>query len=149
MIEIYTDGACSGNPGPGGWCFLVKNTGEICSHGYVRTTNNRMELEAAINGLSWVSGEDDNDVTIYSDSKYLCDAHNQGWLSSWVKRGFYKKTGEQVKNIDLWKKLVELEKGKNVRYVWVKGHNGHRENEICDQMAVKAYMDIIDRRLYE
>lgn len=143
MIEIYTDGACSGNPGPGGWAFFIKNTGEACSRGYELTTNNRMELEAAINGIAWVSLEDDKDITVYSDSKYLCDAHNLGWISSWVKRGFSKKGGGRVKNVDLWEKLLLTEKGKNVRYVWVKGHDGCKENEICDDLAVKAYMDLM------
>lgn len=138
MIEIYTDGACSGNPGPGGYGVFIKPTMEVISGSDPRTTNNRMELMGAIVALESVMNDDD-DIVVYSDSKYLCDAHNAGWLKAWTKNGFHKRGGGRVQNIDLWKRLLKAEQYRNVKYVWIKGHAGHPENEACDRMAVEAY----------
>lgn len=152
MIEVFTDGACSGNPGPGGYGIIIKqhDTKEILRQveGFPSTTNNRMEVTAACAALELLSEKynvSDTEIVIYSDSKYLCDAHNAGWLSSWMKHGFCKPGGGRVKNVDLWERLLKAESGKNVKYVWVKGHNGHPENEECDRMAVDALMEFVRR----
>jgi ribonuclease HI len=135
MVNIYTDGACSGNPGPGGFGVILEfkgNKKEI-SEGYSETTNNRMELLAVIVGLEALKQEG-LDVTIYSDSKYVVDAVEKKWLWGWVKTGFKDK-----KNVDLWKRFIPAYRRQNVKFVWLKGHAGHPENERCDQLAVAAY----------
>lgn len=137
-VEIYTDGACSGNPGPGGYGTILKygkQTKEL-SAGYIHTTNNRMELMAIIKGLEAL--KEPCKVTIYSDSRYIVDAINKGWLQSWIKRNWIRGKNEPVKNVDLWKKLAELMKKHKVQFFWIKGHNGISENERCDQLAVQA-----------
>jgi len=135
-VEIFTDGACSGNPGPGGWGAVLR-FGEIekeLSGGEASTTNNRMELTAAIEALSAL--KEPCKVTLTSDSKYLTDAINLGWLASWHKNG-YKTAGKKpVKNPDLWDKLTLLLEKHEVTFIWVKGHAGHPENERCDALAV-------------
>lgn len=135
-IEIYTDGACSGNPGKGGYGILMrvpeKNYQKTFSKGYRKTTNNRMELLAVIVALEKLKSPD-NDIHIFTDSKYVSDAINQKWLFGWVKKGFAK-----VKNPDLWKRFYPLYRKHNPTFHWIKGHAGHPENEICDQLAVKA-----------
>lgn len=134
-IEIYTDGACSGNPGPGGFGVIVKHKGKISkkySKGYRLTTNNRMELMAAIFAISKVEGEQ-QDISLFSDSKYLTDAINQRWLDKWIKTNF---TG--VKNSDLWKKFLALYKKHKIELYWIRGHFGHYENEECDKLATSA-----------
>ncbi len=140
-VEIYTDGACTGNPGKGGYgAVLVYNgTEKEISKGFRKTTNNRMELLAAVEALKLL--KENCEVELYSDSKYLTDAINQGWLSSWVKNGWRKADKKPVLNIDLWKELLELTSKHKVTFIWVKGHAGHKYNEICDTLAVKAYTD--------
>lgn len=135
-IEIYTDGACSGNPGRGGYGIVMKvpemNYEKRFSKGYRLTTNNRMELMAVIVALEKLKSPD-NDIHIFTDSKYVSDAINQKWIYGWIKKDF-----KNVKNPDLWRRLVPLLKTHKTTFHWVKGHAGHVENEICDQLAVKA-----------
>ena len=137
-IDIYTDGACSGNPGKGGWgAVLVYNGVEKeLSGGEDNTTNNRMELMAAIVGLEALTRP--CQVELYSDSKYLTDAFNQHWIEGWLKRNWKNSAKEPVKNIDLWKRLLKAKEPHQVTFTWVKGHAGHPENERCDQLATSA-----------
>lgn len=143
-VEIYTDGAARGNPdGPGGYGVVLRytdNKGEIhekeLSQGYIKTTNNRMELLAAIRGLEALKTP--CDVDLYSDSKYLVDAFNQKWIDGWIAKGWKRGKNEPVKNPDLWKALLKAMEGHNVNFVWVKGHNGHPLNERCDILATTA-----------
>ena len=138
-VEIYTDGACRGNPGRGGFGAILvygKYEKEI-SGGEEMTTNNRMELMAAIAGLSAL--KESCKVTLYSDSKYLVDAFNLGWVESWREHG-WKRGKDELKNTDLWEKLYSLTESHEVSFVWVKGHNGHGYNERCDALAT-AYAD--------
>ena len=134
-IELYTDGACRGNPGPGGWgAVLVYNGREKeLSGGEKNTTNNRMELTAAIEGLAAL--KEPCEVTLTTDSKYLCDAIEKGWAEGWRKRGWVKPDKKPALNPDLWEKLLDLLKTHKVTLVWVKGHNGHPYNERCDVLA--------------
>ncbi|PKP06348.1 MAG: ribonuclease HI [Bacteroidetes bacterium HGW-Bacteroidetes-5] len=134
MINIYTDGAARGNPGPGGWGALLRSGSHYkeLSGGFLCTTNNRMELLAVIVALEAVKKKN-AEITVYSDSRYVCDAVNKEWLSGWEKKGFAKK-----KNPDLWIRFLEVYRKHNVKFVWIKGHNGHPENERCDQLAVEA-----------
>ena len=134
MITLYTDGAAKGNPGPGGYGVVLKfgKHRKELSEGFANTTNNRMELLAVIVGLQALL-TDEHPVTVYSDSKYVVDAINKGWLNNWVKKGFKGK-----KNVDLWQRLLPLLKKYRVTFQWVKGHAGIPENERCDQLAVEA-----------
>lgn len=137
-VNIYTDGACRGNPGPGGYGVILEYEGKEkeFSEGFPNTTNNRMELTAAIVGLEALNQP--CEVTLYSDSKYLVDAIQKGWLKNWRAKGWKKSDGKPVLNIDLWEKLiVQLEKHK-VHFEWVKGHDGHKYNERCDILATTA-----------
>ena len=133
-INIYTDGAAKGNPGPGGYGIVLSFNGKEreISEGFELTTNNRMELLAVIVALKALKTAM-YPVTIYTDSKYVSEAINQGWLSSWIKKNFKGK-----KNEDLWKMLVPLLKKYNPKFVWIKGHAGHPQNERCDRLAVDA-----------
>ncbi|MBQ7376951.1 MAG: ribonuclease HI [Clostridia bacterium] len=137
-IEIYTDGACRGNPGPGGWgAILVYGKFEReLSGGEEQTTNNRMELTAAIAGLSAL--KEPCEVTLYSDSKYLVDAINLGWAAAWRARGWRRSAKEEAKNPDLWETLFSLLETHTVTFEWVRGHNGHDYNERCDRLATAA-----------
>lgn len=143
-VEIFTDGSARGNPdGPGGYgCVLTftDSKGQLhqkeLSQGFIRTTNNRMELMAAIAGLEELLFP--CDVDLYSDSKYLTDAFNAHWIDSWIRKGWKSSQKKPVKNIDLWKRLLEAKKDHDVRFIWVKGHNGHEMNERCDELATKA-----------
>ena len=141
-ILLYTDGACSGNPGAGGYGVVLKY-GSLCremSGGFAQTTNNRMELLAVITGLEAIKW-DKADVLVTSDSSYVVNAINQGWLRSWVENGFVTRSGgkkKAVSNIDLWQRLLPLLGKHSVRFEWVKGHNAHPENERCDRLAVAA-----------
>ena len=144
LVKIYTDGSARGNPdGPGGCGTLLTyldqqgtmHTREY-SQGYVRTTNNRMELMAAIVGLEALTKP--CQVELYSDSKYLTDAFNQKWLDSWEKKNWKRGKNEPVKNVDLWKRLLAAKKPHEVSFIWVKGHAGHAENERCDELATTA-----------
>lgn len=138
-VLLFTDGACSGNPGPGGWAYILKHPASASeredSGGEAMTTNNRMELMAVIQGLGALKTR--SKVELWSDSKYVLDGLRE-WIDSWKKRG-WKTAGKQpVKNQDLWMLLDEL-KGKHaITFHWVKGHNEHPENERCDQLAVLA-----------
>lgn len=133
-ILLYTDGAAKGNPGNGGYGVVLKfgKHRKELSQGFIETTNNRMELLAVIIGLEALTLKE-YPVIIYSDSKYVVDAINKGWLSKWQRTGFKKK-----KNVDLWKKLIPLQSKLDLKFQWVKGHAGHPENERCDQLAVEA-----------
>ncbi|MBP1556796.1 MAG: ribonuclease HI [Oscillospiraceae bacterium] len=135
-VEIFTDGACSGNPGPGGWGAILRYKGaekELCG-GEKDTTNNRMELTAAIMALSAL--KEPCDVVLTSDSKYLIDGLQKGWAKGWRAKGWKKSDGKPALNPDLWQRLLELNDTHNITLVWIKGHNEHPENERCDKMAV-------------
>ena len=138
-VEIFTDGACSGNPGPGGWGAILRYNGreKELSGGEKNTTNNRMELTAVIKALG--SLKEPCRVTLTTDSKYVSDAVNQGWVLSWQKNGWRKADKKPALNTDLWQKLLELLEIHDVKIVWVKGHAGILENERCDTLAVNAY----------
>ncbi|MCI5822345.1 MAG: ribonuclease HI [Lachnospiraceae bacterium] len=143
-VMIFTDGAARGNPeGPGGYGAIlqvVSADGTLhekeLSCGYKKTTNNRMELMAAIRGLEALNKP--CQVTLYSDSKYLVDAFNQRWIDNWLKKGWVKSDKKPVKNVDLWKALLKAMEPHQVSFVWVKGHDGHPENERCDVLATTA-----------
>lgn len=134
MIEIFTDGASSGNPGPGGYGAILRsgNHYKELSEGFRKTTNNRMELLAVIKALEALN-KPNQDVTIFSDSKYVIDAIEKRWVYGWLQKGFAGK-----KNKDLWLRYLEISKLHKIKFNWVRGHNGHPENERCDQLAVAA-----------
>ena len=136
-VEIFTDGACSGNPGPGGWGAVLRcGTAEKeLSGGEKSTTNNRMELTAVISALSALKQR--CTVTICSDSKYVIDAVTKVWAKSWQKNNWIKSDKKPALNADLWERLLGLLDQHDVSFVWIKGHAGHPENERCDQMAVE------------
>jgi len=131
MIKIFTDGSSRGNPGPGGYgvVMLYKDNRKELSQGYKTTTNNRMELTAVIKALEAIK-KNSIKVTIYSDSKYVVESVEKGWIWNWEKKNFKKK-----QNIDLWKQFIPLYKKYNIKFVWVKGHAGIKENERCDELA--------------
>ncbi|GIV26714.1 MAG: hypothetical protein KatS3mg027_0528 [Bacteroidia bacterium] len=135
IIEIYTDGACSGNPGKGGWAaiLLYKNHRKNLVGSYRLTTNNRMELIAVIEALKSIKKKG-IPVKVYSDSQYVVDSINNGYIHNWIKKNF-----KDVKNPDLWKELIEIIKTfKNIEFIWVKGHHNNTYNKECDKMAVNA-----------
>lgn len=144
LVKIYTDGSARGNPdGPGGYGTILHYTdtrGQLhireFSQGYQKTTNNRMELMAAIVGLEALTRP--CEVELYSDSQYLVNAFNQHWIDSWIRKGWKRGKKEPVKNTDLWKRLLEAKKPHQVTFHWVKGHDGHPENERCDELATTA-----------
>lgn len=135
-VYIYTDGACSGNPGPGGWGTILryKETEKRLSGGEKDTTNNRMELTAVIMGLKALKEE--CKVILTTDSKYVADGITKGWAKSWKANGWKKKDKKPALNPELWDELLTLIDKHEVEINWVKGHDGHPENEICDKMAV-------------
>lgn len=137
-VNIYSDGACSGNPGPGGYGTILECGGvtKELSEGFENTTNNRMELLGAIVGLEAL--KQPCKVTLYSDSKYLCDAVNQRWVYGWKARNWKKKDKKPALNVDLWERLLPLLETHEVTFVWIKGHAGHPMNEKCDTLAVNA-----------
>lgn len=139
-VELYTDGACRGNPGPGGWGAILVYHGKEkeLSGGEASTTNNRMELMAAIAGMSALS--EPCEIVLTSDSKYLVDAINKGWLASWKRNGWRKADKSAVLNVELWQKIDSLLEIHEVSFVWVHGHTGHPYNERCDALAT-AYAD--------
>lgn len=141
-VEIFTDGACSGNPGPGGWGAILRYNGheKELSGGEKDTTNNRMELTAVIEALNCL--KEPCKVTLTTDSKYVSDGINQGWAASWQKSGWRKADKKPALNPDLWEKLLSLLKIHEVTIVWVKGHAGHPENERCDELAVAYYKQL-------
>ncbi len=139
FVELFTDGACSGNPGPGGWGAILRYAGkekELCG-GDSQTTNNRMELLAVINGLKAL--KEPCVVKITTDSKYVSDAVTLGWAKSWQQNGWKKADKKPALNSDLWQELLDLLDMHDVQFNWVKGHAGHPENERCDAMAVNFY----------
>ena len=139
FVELFTDGACSGNPGPGGWGAVLRYNGheKELSGGEKDTTNNRMELTAVIEGLSAL--KEPCEVRLVTDSKYVADGITKGWAESWRKNNWRKADKKPALNPDLWEQLLELIKKHNVTIEWVKGHAGHPENERCDQLAVAFY----------
>lgn len=141
-VEIYTDGACSGNPGPGGWgAVLVFNGVEKELSGAEKsTTNNRMELTAVIEALKALNQP--CNITLTTDSKYVCDAINKGWVYSWRKNGWRKADKKPALNVDLWEVLLSQLEIHKVEFVWVKGHSGHKYNERCDELAVSEYLKL-------
>lgn len=136
-VELYTDGACSGNPGPGGWAYILRHKASgaerEASGGEAQTTNNRMELMAVIAGLTALKRR--SSVDLYSDSQYVLKGLRE-WMESWKKRGWRTADKKPVKNQDLWEQLDELKGGHEIRFHWIKGHNEHPENERCDELAV-------------
>lgn len=143
-VNLYTDGACRGNPGPGGWGAILEYKGieKEMSGGENPTTNNRMELSAAIMGLRALN--EPCEVTLTSDSKYLVDGISKGWATSWRAKGWKKSDGSAALNPDLWAELLDLFDKHKVELVWVKGHAGHPKNERCDALAT-AYADSLKR----
>ncbi len=141
-IEIYTDGACKGNPGPGGWGALLRHNGveKTLKGGETHTTNNRMELTAAIMALEALTRS--CQVDLYTDSQYLRQGMTE-WLAQWKKKGWRNSKKEPVKNADLWQKLDELATRHQIRWHWVKGHSGHPENEQVDALANQAIAELV------
>ncbi len=144
-LEIFTDGACSGNPGPGGWGAVLRygKAEKEISGGERNTTNNRMELTAVIEALSCL--KEPCEVCLTTDSRYVCDAVSKGWVRSWQRRGWKKSNGKPALNRDLWEHLLVLLEKHKVTFVWVKGHAGHPENERCDKLAVAQWTRIKER----
>ena len=143
-VKIYTDGAARGNPdGPRGYGTVLEfidskgqlHTKEL-SCGYKKTTNNRMELMAVIAGLEALNRP--CEIELYSDSKYVVDAFNQHWIDGWLKKGWKRGKNEPVKNVDLWKRLLKAKEPHQITFIWVKGHDGHPQNERCDTLATTA-----------
>lgn len=143
LVKIYTDGACSGNPGPGGWgAVLVSQSGiekELCG-GEQNTTNNRMELTAVISALSALKRS--CTVTLTTDSKYIVDAVQKGWAKKWRANNWMRTNRDKAMNPDLWEQLLKLLEQHEVTFVWVKGHTGHEYNERCDRLAVSYYQGL-------
>jgi len=137
-IEIFTDGSCLGNPGNGGWCAILRYKGhqKILSGAQKDTTNNRMELMAVIRALEAL--KEPCDIELYSDSTYVLKGLNE-WLKGWVKKDF-----KNVKNVDLWKKYIEVSKPHKIHINWIKGHSGHTENEMCDKIAKEKAQSLKD-----
>lgn len=135
-VEIYTDGACKGNPGPGGWGAILRYKGveKEISGGEADTTNNRMELTAVIKALELL--KEPCEVTLYTDSQYVANALTLGWAEKWKANGWMRNKKEKALNPELWERLLELYKIHKVEINWVKGHAGHPENERCDRLAV-------------
>lgn len=135
-VDIFTDGACSGNPGPGGYGVVLRfgTVEKELSGGEPNTTNNRMELMGVITGLSAL--KEPCDVTLTTDSKYVVDSITKGWVYGWKRKGWIKSDKKPVLNVDLWERLLPLLERHQVQFVWVKGHAGHPENERCDALAV-------------
>ncbi|MBQ3226035.1 MAG: ribonuclease HI [Clostridia bacterium] len=137
-VELFTDGACSGNPGSGGYGTILRYKGKTkeFSGGFRLTTNNRMEILSVIVGLEALL--EPCNVSVYSDSKYVVDAINEGWVYKWELKGWMRTPKDPALNVDLWERLLVLLDEHNVEFHWVKGHNGHAENERCDRLAVAA-----------
>ena len=135
-VEIFSDGACSGNPGPGGYGVILRFGEHIkeLSGGEHETTNNRMELTGVIKGLDAL--KEPCEVTLTTDSKYVVDSVTKGWVYGWKSKGWKKSDGKPALNVDLWEQLLQLLQKHTVNFVWVKGHAGHPENERCDKLAV-------------
>jgi len=147
-VELYTDGACSGNPGVGGYGVILSYNGreKEISGGEEHTTNNRMELTAVIVGLEAL--KEPCAVTVYSDSKYVVDAMNEGWAEKWHDNNWMRNSKEPALNPDLWEELLGLTMEHDVTFVWVKGHAGHPQNERCDKLAT-SYIEKLKKELSE
>ena len=141
-LNIYTDGACSGNPGKGGWGAVLVYNGieKEISGAEMHTTNNRMELTAVIKALQLL--KEPCEVELTTDSKYVCDAVNKGWVYGWEKKGWIKSDKKPALNVDLWEELLKQLNIHKVTFIWVKGHNGHPYNEKCDKLAVSEYQKL-------
>ena len=139
-IQIYTDGACKGNPGPGGWGAILryKDKEKELSGFEPNTTNNRMEITALIKALEKL--KEPCDITLYSDSQYVCNAITKGWAKKWKNNNWMRNKKEPALNPDLWEKLLSLIEKHKLEVIWVKGHAGHPENERCDRLAVNQYL---------
>lgn len=142
QIEIYTDGACSGNPGAGGWAAILiyNDYSREISGAEASTTNNRMELTAIINGLKML--KEPCDVTVYSDSAYSIDPFLKGWINNWIMKGWHTSSNDEVKNVDLWQELLNLMQVHNVSYIKVKGHADNELNNKCDLLARNAIKEL-------
>lgn len=138
-VELYTDGACSGNPGPGGWAYILRHTAsgteKVASGGEPSTTNNRMELLSVINGLSALDRP--CRVELYSDSQYVIKGLRE-WMDDWKRKGWKRGRNDPVKNVELWQQLDALRQTHKIEPHWIRGHNEHPENERCDRLAVAA-----------
>jgi ribonuclease HI len=134
IIEIFTDGACEGNPGPGGWCAILryKNHEKIISGHEQNTTNNKMELTAIIKALEIIKRK--SKIKVYSDSQYVIKGMNE-WLPNWIKNNWKNSKKTEIQNKELWMKLYELSKKHEIEWFWIRGHEGHPENEKCDKIA--------------
>ena len=139
-VDIYTDGACSGNPGPGGYGVVMLYGGhrKELSEGFTITTNNRMELLAVIKGLEIL--KEKCQVDLYSDSKYVVDAVEKGWVTKWKANGWKRNKKDMASNIDLWERLLVLLEKHSVKFIWIKGHASNIENEKCDELARNAIL---------
>lgn len=143
-VDLYTDGACSGNPGIGGYCAILSYNGveKIISGYELDTTNNRMELLSVIKGLEAL--KQPCKVNLYSDSQYVVDGFNKGWIDSWIANGWKNASKKPVKNVDLWQTLVDLTKIHSVTFIKVKGHADNEYNNRCDKIAVEEYKKVIN-----
>ncbi|MCX7725561.1 MAG: ribonuclease HI [Chitinispirillaceae bacterium] len=137
-VTIYSDGACSGNPGPGGYGVILSYKGKEkeLSGGFSNTTNNRMELMAVIVGLEAL--KEPCKVTVVTDSRYVVDGIEKGWINKWKANGWKRSDKERVANIDLWERLLKAMSRHQVKFIWIQGHNGHPQNERCDKLAVES-----------
>lgn len=144
-LDIFTDGACSGNPGPGGWGAILRYNGveKELSGSEKETTNNRMELTAVIKAFEAL--KEPCEATVYTDSKYVCDAVVKKWVYSWKANGWRKSDKKPALNVDLWEQLLSLLDKHTAEFVWLKGHAGHPENERCDRMAVSEYSKYLNK----
>ena len=142
-VIIYTDGACSGNPGPGGWAavLLFKDVKKEISGGKKETTNNEMEITAVLEALKIL--KEPCEVDVYSDSAYVVNTFEKGWIDNWVKSGWKTASKDPVKNVELWKELLELMKKHNVTFHKVKGHSDNELNNRCDELATSAIKEVI------
>jgi ribonuclease HI len=146
QVTIFTDGSCLGNPGPGGWSAILRygDREKELFGGEAHTTNNRMEMLGAVEALNAL--RETCEVELYSDSSYLVDAFSKGWIVTWQRNGWRTSSKQDVKNVDLWKRLLELTSKHRVRFHYVRGHNGHPENERCDKLARDEATRIAARR---
>ena len=149
MIQLYTDGAVRTNPGPGAWAYIIisENKQEFDSTGFKEyTTNNRMEIQAAIEGIRKITDEClAGKITVYSDSQYLVNCMAKKWYAKWIKMGWKRKKQREVKNEDLWRELVDLVQRLDIDWQWIRGHNGNLNNEKCDFMACLTIENNLDK----
>ena len=136
-VDIFTDGACSGNPGKGAFSYVIlvdNNEIQRYANGFIKTTNNRMELMAIIEAIKYIKSlekiDNNTSINIYSDSKYVIDSINKNWLNNWILKNF-----KNVKNVDLWKEFINIKHNLNINFIWVEGHSNIKYNEICDKLA--------------